>query len=165
MRLIKLGVISVVVMFVVIYLLSLLIPSHSIVSRAITIDVPMDSVKIKLNDLRQWESWNALLRDSSLGKINFQEKSVQSGRMNIELVSADSGLIKTRWKRGGQDAVVSTHSLTQAGNATIVQWYFDFKLKWYPWEKFGSIVFDNEIGPPMEASLEQLKKLCEKQTE
>jgi hypothetical protein len=44
----------------------------------------------------------------------------------------------------------------------VLQWYFDIKLRWYPWEKFGSIVFDKQLGPPMEKSLGNLKKLLEK---
>jgi hypothetical protein len=39
-----------------------------------------------------------------------------------------------------------------------VQWYFDFEVNWYPWEKFGSILFDRQLGPSMERSLETLKK-------
>jgi hypothetical protein len=35
-------------------------------------------------------------------------------------------------------------------------------LNWTPWEKFGSITFDKQFGTPMEASLNNLKKLMEK---
>jgi hypothetical protein len=34
-------------------------------------------------------------------------------------------------------------------------------LKWYPWEKFASIIFDRQLGPYMERSLGNLKKLAE----
>jgi hypothetical protein len=47
-------------------------------------------------------------------------------------------------------------------DTTVVQWYFDFRLKWYPWEKFGSIVFDQQLGPSMESSLENLRINFEK---
>lgn len=49
----------------------------------------------------------------------------------------------------------------ESASITVVQWYFDIKLKWYPWEKFGSIIFDKQFGPPMERSLNNLKKLVE----
>jgi hypothetical protein len=42
-----------------------------------------------------------------------------------------------------------------------VQWYFDFYLKWEPWEKFSSIVYDKQLGPVMEESLIKLKTLTE----
>ncbi len=61
MRLIKLAIISFVAIFLVVFLLSLLIPSHVRVSRAINIDAPVDSVMPQLADIRNWKSWNAML--------------------------------------------------------------------------------------------------------
>lgn len=162
MRLVKLALISAVGLFVVIWLLSLLIPSHSIVSRAVTINAPIDSVRQQIRDMRHWEQWNALLKDSSLGKIKFQADVVQANNMTITLLNANDTTIVTSWKRTGQEPVTGTFSLNAVENATVLQWYFDFHLKWYPWEKFGSIVFDKELGPPMEASLDQLKKISQK---
>lgn len=162
MRLVKLGLISGVVLFLLIFLLSLLIPSHSLVSRAITIHAPADSVKARLMDLRQWEQWNALLKDTALGNVEFASETIGTAHMKIRLLSVDSASVKTEWKREGQEPVISTMTITPSGDATVLQWYFDFHLNWYPWEKFGSIVFDKELGPPMEASLDQLKKVSEK---
>jgi len=42
-----------------------------------------------------------------------------------------------------------------------VQWYFDFHLDWYPWQKFQSIIYDKQLGIPMENSLQQLKQIVE----
>lgn len=52
--------------------------------------------------------------------------------------------------------------LIPAGSVTVVQWYFDFTFKWYPWEKFSSIIYDKQLGPQMEQSLLNLKRLLEK---
>jgi len=43
-----------------------------------------------------------------------------------------------------------------------VQWQFEQKLKWYPWEKFASLMSDKIMGPMMEANLDELRKLVEK---
>jgi len=162
MRVVKLGLISLVGLFLVIFLLSLLIPSTMRVSRAITIDAPIDTVHTYVKDMRQWELWNALLKNENLHSVVFDQSSISSDEMKVIMLPPDSTGIRTSWERVGQDKIQSGVSITQAANSTIVQWYFDFKVKWYPWEKFGSIVFDKELGPPMEQSLEQLKKLCEK---
>ncbi len=162
MRLVKLGLISLVGLFLVIFLLSLLIPSTMRVSRAITIDAPVDSVNTYVKDMRQWVLWNALLKNENLHAIQIDSSSFSSNEMKIIMLPPDSTVIRTSWERVGQDKIQSGVSITQASNSTIVQWYFDFKVKWYPWEKFGSIVFDKELGPPMEQSLDQLKKICEK---
>jgi len=38
----------------------------------------------------------------------------------------------------------------------------DFHLKWYPWEKFSSMLLENRYGPMMEQGLAKLKKVVEK---
>lgn len=163
MRLVKLGVISIVGLFLVIFLLSLLIPSRMRVSRAITINAPVDTVLFYIKDMRQWQWWNGLLKNEKLTEVKYEIGSFTSAEMKVYMLSSDStGLFRTNWERKGQTPVESGISITHAGNAEIVQWYFDFTVKWYPWEKFGSIVFDKELGPPMENSLDQLKKIVEK---
>jgi len=42
-----------------------------------------------------------------------------------------------------------------------VQWWMDFKLRWYPWEKFSSLFFENIYGAQMEKGLDNLKRLAE----
>jgi hypothetical protein len=37
----------------------------------------------------------------------------------------------------------------------------DFKLKWYPWEKFKSLFYENFYGVQMEQGLSNLKELSE----
>jgi hypothetical protein len=37
----------------------------------------------------------------------------------------------------------------------------DFRLRWYPWEKFSSLLFEKQYGTQMEAGLESLKQLAE----
>lgn len=161
MRFVKLALISIVGLFVVIFLLSLLLPSRAIVSRAITINRPYDSVLAKLQDMREWEKWNLLLCDSSLSNKKFESNSFSATEMSVEITGQDEAGIKTLWKRKGQDPVASGLGVTAASSQTIVQWYFDINVGWYPWEKFGSIIFDKQLGPPMEKSLDELKKLCE----
>ncbi|HEU4861369.1 MAG TPA: hypothetical protein VFT15_16100, partial [Chitinophagaceae bacterium] len=47
------------------------------------------------------------------------------------------------------------------GDSSTLQWYMDFKLRWYPWEKFKSLFFENIYGFQMERGLENLKQLSE----
>ena len=163
MRLVKLGIISVVGLFLVIFLLSLLLPSSMRVSRAITINAPVDSVLKYIGDLRQWPYWNAFVSKEKLNNGIFSDTSFSSSEIKISIKKpVQPGRIETSWQRTGQDALNSEIGFLQTDRGIIVQWYFDFTVKWYPWEKFGSIVFDKELGPPMENSLEQLKKITEK---
>ena len=158
MRLIKLGLISLVGLSIVILLMSLLIPSTARVSRAITIEAPIDSVYYRVQELDQWERWNMLVQHEQQTNLNYSKGSIVSNEMEVRFLSADSGAIYTEWKQKGQEPVHSAFTITASGGATVLQWYFDFKVKWYPWEKFGSIIFDRQMGPPMERSLDKLRK-------
>ena len=47
-------------------------------------------------------------------------------------------------------------------NSFTVQWFMDFHLHWYPWEKFSSLLLEKRYGLMMEQGLEKLKILLEK---
>ena len=52
--------------------------------------------------------------------------------------------------------------ISHAGSdSTTLQWYMDFHLRWYPWEKFASLLFEQSYGPKMEQGLGNLKKILE----
>ncbi|WP_315816625.1 SRPBCC family protein [Paraflavitalea speifideaquila] len=160
MRFVKLGLISIVGLFLVIFLMSLLIPSHVRISRAINISAPADSVKYYLSNLRQWEQWNTLIKTAENTNPRYSQNGFTSDGLQVLLIGAKSDTITTAWrmeKEAGRE-IGSGFTLHTADNTTVVQWYFDFYLKWYPWEKFGSIIFDKQLGPPMEQSLGNSKK-------
>jgi hypothetical protein len=162
MRLIKLALISVVVLSLLILGMSLLIPSHVRISRAINITAPKDSLVQQLSDLRNWKQWNQLISSPDITNQQYAATHISSDQVQVELLSARADTIQTQWRQQGGKEIASGFTLHAQENTAVVQWYFDFKLKWYPWEKFGSIIFDKQLGPPMEYSLATLKKLLEK---
>jgi len=40
----------------------------------------------------------------------------------------------------------------------------EYKLKWYPWERFYGIFMDHIIGPAFDKGLEELKTYTEEKT-
>ena len=48
-------------------------------------------------------------------------------------------------------------------NKAIVQWQFVEQLKWYPWQRLGSMMNEAVMGSQLETNLANLKKLCEPQ--
>ncbi|MFM7839980.1 MAG: hypothetical protein ACKO6K_10455, partial [Chitinophagaceae bacterium] len=73
---------------------------------------------------------------------------------------ADSLVI--HWEFKGQPTIPGALYITRSGSSSsVLQWYFNFTVRWYPWEKFGSIIYDQQIGPAMERSLNNLKRQCE----
>ncbi|HMF70408.1 MAG TPA: hypothetical protein VK616_02980 [Flavitalea sp.] len=164
MRLIKLGIISLIVFSIIIFVFSLFIPSHVRISRAINIAVPKSTLSVYIADIRNWRDWNAIVneQDSSTGK--FEKISYTGNKLSIKLLSSTVDSVRTIWKQGDSDPVISGFNLVQSlSDTTVAQWYFDFRLNWYPWEKFGSIIFDQQLGPSMEKSLNNLKSTLENQ--
>ena len=46
-------------------------------------------------------------------------------------------------------------------DSATLQWYIDFNLRWYPWEKFASLLFEKSYGVQMELGLSNIKKIVE----
>jgi hypothetical protein len=70
--------------------------------------------------------------------------------------------MRIAWKKQSGRITESGFTWYKIGNVTVVQWYFDFHLHWYPWEKFSSLLLESQVGAPMERSLDKLKKLAER---
>lgn len=161
MRLLKLFFLSILIFGLLILALSLLFPSSVRISRAINIGASKEHVQHQLSDLEQWKSWNVMLTQEDLTNVSAADSFFSSDQMKVTLVSATPDSVLTSWTRNKNQTIKSGFTLMTAADSTIVQWYFDFKLKWYPWEKFGSIIFDKQLGPSMESSLTNFKKFME----
>ena len=161
MRVLKLFFISILIFGLLILAFSLLFPSSVRISRAINIGAPKEKIQQGLGNLQQWQYWNEMTAKEELTNKKFTDSLFSSDQMRIRLVSASPDAVLTSWKRNKSEPVNSGFQVIAAGDSTVVQWYFDFKLKWYPWEKFGSIIFDKQLGPPMQNSLLNLKKFME----
>ena len=114
--------------------------------------------------MNTWAEWNEMIisQDSNKGKFDKSGYTSPTLKVKIDKVTPDS--IITSWQYRSSDPIRSGFYLVQSlSDTTVAQWYFDFHLDWYPWEKFGSIIFDQELGPPMEKSLLDLKNTLEKQ--
>lgn len=161
MRFIKLAIISAVILFIVTYLFSLIIPSQVRVSRAINISAPKDSLQAAVADLQQWKNWNELVNSADLTNKQYTDREFSSDQLTVTKQSLAGDSLLTSWQQKNARMLSSGFVWLGEDEQLVLQWYFDIKLRWYPWEKFGSIVFDKQLGPSMEKSLGNLKKLLE----
>lgn len=159
MRLIKLGLISFIVLFIIVFLISSLIPSHVRISRAVNISAEKNQVMDHLQDLSRWHEWNEPVKNAGALEYRAGEKKLAGEKLEISLVRTTSDSVFTVWRNHHGKEIAGVFSLQQGGKVTVVQFYFDFNQRWYPWEKFASINFDSQWGPAMEKSLENLKKI------
>ena len=160
MKFIKLGLISLLLIAILLFFISALLPSEVRISRAINIEAPTDSISSYLGNLERWKDWNIFVSDTILHNAEFYHDSIVSSNLRVVQIKQTDSLLHTIWYRG-RHVIPNGFTLQQSGGFTVVQWYFDFELRWYPWEKFASIIFDKQFGPPMERSLELMKKKLE----
>lgn len=163
MRLLKLAFISIIILFILASLLGLLLPSHVLVSRAVNINRTRDTIMQYMNDIHQWRTWMEGMEDSSVSIISPRQAKLGNSQVAIHTVT-DSTVISL-WT--GRNGSAQTATMYLIGNhtqpVTVVQWQFEQELKWYPWERLGSIMNDKILGTMMEKNLNRLKTALEKQ--
>lgn len=165
MRILKLGLISFFLLFLLITAISLLLPSTVHISRAIDISAPVDSVYANINDLGKWKRWFANY-DSSSVTLSHNTSGVGAtftiNKTTVSIVASNDTTIKTVWKGGNKILEGDFNVIKQVGSSQVtVQWHFIQRVQWYPWEKFALIISNKSIGSVMERSLDNLKKISE----
>jgi uncharacterized membrane protein len=163
MQVIKLALISIVALFLVLCFFSLMMPSTVIVSRAVDINAPADSIKFYVSDLNQWVLWVKGMQSKAVTIKSAKEADLGTQLLTIQAVT-DTTVVSI-WESKKASSQESTIRFIPAPerSITIVQWQFVQKLHWYPWEKFGSFMNDKILGPMMEENLQNLKQLSEHQ--
>jgi Polyketide cyclase / dehydrase and lipid transport len=168
MRIVKLFLISAIVLFATTTFVFILFPSHIRISRVININSSREKIAAAISDLKTWEQWNHFISRSELTHKSISSPSfgknafLVSDQFKVAIIQSMPDTVKTYWEhgnRGGFEGVF--HLVPNHPGNTTVQWYFDFSFKWYPWEKLGSMFYDKQIGPVMEESLLNLKRLVE----
>ena len=163
MRVIKLALLSFFFLFILITLISLFNPSTVRISMAVNVFADPSQVLVPVRNLQQWTQWYPGLKTLPPGKIQFSNESgkpvmtipgstVIINKANDQQVLAD--LVGSKGKKimNGFNAI--THNQT---DSVTLQWYMDFDLKWYPWEKFGSMLYEKMYGATMEQGLSNLE--------
>jgi hypothetical protein len=166
MKFLRLVIISLIFFSLIITGISLFIPSHVTISRAVQINNSREAVMEVLSDPAQWRDWypsahsadlyyeNGTIRGLILDDVKKRYIVVNEVKQN-EVVAAYV-LANRRVKTGWQVAPPVGYG------PVTVQWYMDFHLRWYPWEKFSSFMFERVYGPQIQQGLDNLKSLLEK---
>jgi hypothetical protein len=161
MKLIRLVFFSVLSLFAIASFIGILLPANVLVSRAVDVMAPGDSVRPHLVDIHQWKSWMDGMQQASV-TIESPLKADLAGTKVALTNITDSSVVST-WLSPKRSLQTSTIRIikTQSDKQVIVQWQFEQKLSWYPWERFGSMMNDKILGTMMEKNLQNLKTLSE----
>ena len=168
MKVIKLAILSVIFLFAVILVISLFIPSHIRISRAVNLRPSADSIFNKINDLNSWKEWYPGFDTVILEPVAEKDHRLIAARIQqtttVTIITDKKDEVQAEFKSGRKEPVTGGWKMlayNQSDSLTL-QWYFDFKVKWYPWEKFFSLAYDKMYGTQMEAGLTNLKKIADR---
>ena len=166
MRFLRLIIISLLFFSLIITGISLFIPSHVTISRAVHVNNSREAAMDELSDPARWKDWypaahsadlyyeNGTVKGLILDDIKKRYIVISDVKQN-EVIAAyvlPSRKVKTGWQI----------AQSVGNNIVTIQWYMQFHLRWYPWEKFSSFMFERVYGPQLQQGLDSLKALLER---
>ena len=162
MRLIKLAGLSFIFLFLLITGISLFIPSKVRISKAVNMEANIDSLYQEVSNISNWRNWHPALKDLSANEFIILDDGSMKVRSDVmKITQRNKEEIIAEFKNvAGRPLISGMKLITYPDiDSLTVQWYMDFNLRWYPWEKFRSLFYENIYGIQMEQGLSNLKQL------
>src|SRR5690606_16568292 len=129
--------------------------------RMVSIAPGSDSVLNKVRDLAQWHSWYPGLEQVQLQNMGRQEGRVVSATaegIRLQIKESTDSAVVVIMQRNDRPVISGWQLNTDYRNDSLaLQGYMDFHLKWYPWEKFSSLMLDKSYGDRIVEGLNNLK--------
>jgi hypothetical protein len=174
MRLIKMFLFVIVGLFAVITVIGLFIPSSVKISRGIIVSADSSKVYNELSDVKNWNKWLPWITADSGAIVQLSATTNSPGSFfrwkGVKINSAGTITIQS----SKPNEILLLHELKDMNKAeggfrmrsvspveTEMLWYMEYKLKWYPWERFFGIFTDRIIGSAFDKGLEQFKNYIE----
>ena len=128
MKYVKFLVLNIIVFGVLFTLISLLFPSVIQTSKTINIGGGENKILSSLFDATSWKKWNMFSQTDSLTNAT---------------VITDSSIVVTKWEYNrGRKLQCEIAVYKSTTDSIPVSFTITEKLKWYPWEKFSSLLLE-----------------------
>ena len=161
MKLIKLAVISALFLSVLVTAISFLFPSTVIVSRAIEVKATPEKIGFYTADLNQWNAW---MSDWKQNQVRLQNDTAFIGTQIIHFESKTDSSVNYQWVATGQAPyIVKIEWFPLEKGNYVIHWTFEQHVRWYPWEKFQTLLNEKLLGTKMETELQNLQGVINQQ--
>lgn len=118
----------------------------------------------QLSDPAKWRDWYP---GAGSSKYYYQNDTIKGLILNE---SKKQSIIKTGETDDevtavylmGDKKILTGWQIVSSNNSVTVLWYIDFHLRWYPWEKFTSFLFEKVYDPQLQEGLDNLKTFLER---
>lgn len=130
-----------------------MIPSQIRISKAVNLPNRKTQILPLLTEQDQWAKWHPA--------FNTPAGRDQVKAISFRRVSSTDSLVLWEMKAPGKPAVMNGFQLHTfpGADSMALQWYMDFNLPWYPWEKFGSLFYESTYGRMMQEGLTTIKAI------
>ena len=161
MRFIKLILISAVILSLLVTGISLLFPSTVIASRAIEVNTSSDKIAYFTSDLNHWKEW---MSDWKENKVRMENNTAYIGTQTVRLLSKNNHSVQYQWVATGQAPyIVKIEWFPLEKGNYVIHWTFEQHVRWYPWEKFQTLLNEKLLGTKMETELQNLQGVINQQ--
>lgn len=158
--------------FVIIFLVSLLLPSNVTILKYVEVNAPLQKVESQVINFDNWKSWYPAFKDENITVIkNATQKNVISSvtlkdtngkSINLNLVDTSGHMIDIQLETSSSTKVNYQFVLIQKVNdQTQLTWNININLGWMPWKKIQGIFMDKFSGQQYQIALDNLKKAAE----
>jgi len=155
MRFIKFIILSIVILSLLVTGISLLFPSTVIASRAIEMKTDPQKITYFVADLNHWSLW---MSDWKENKVVLENNTAHIGTQTVQFLSKTDHSVNYQWIATGQSPYLVQFEWTLLKDSSyVIHWSFEQKVKWYPWEKFQTLLNDKVLGAKMELELQNLQ--------
>lgn len=161
MRFIKLGFISVIILFIIALLMGLLLPSKVVVSRATDISGSADSIKPYIANLNNWYQWLPF-QDTAL-QVKTENGILLLGKTKVQALANNDTSFVTKWSSGTNNMIATFTIISHNSNLHTLHWQMVENVGWLPWQRLGTMMNDKILGPSMEQGLTNIKNKVEQQ--
>ena len=133
-----------------------MIPEHIRVSKAINIHSSKEVLFDLIRNQEKWPQWHPAFMPGN--------KMKDLPEIKITKLTENDSSILFKFSQGNKIPVLNGWQVYRLSSDSLtLQWYMDFHIKWYPWQKFGSMFYENTYGVMMQEGLSNIKKIVEGQ--
>ncbi len=131
-----------------------MIPGEVRISKAINLHASKDSIFALIANRPRWVQWHPAFVPNG-PKMSFIP-------IKSSIVVENDSVIVMKLSQGSKAAVTNGWQIYRASaDSLTLQWYMDFHSGWMPWQKLGSLFYENTYGVLMEQGLVNIKKIVQ----
>ncbi|MFI5218582.1 MAG: GyrI-like domain-containing protein [Bacteroidia bacterium] len=174
MKILKKLLIGIVVLFAVLFIISLFLPSKVHVERSLTMNAPVETVFNQVNTLKNWNNWSPWYKLDTAMKMTYEgpasgvgasysweseNSQVGKGKLTIS-ESVPNSLVVTNLEFNGEMGAIGGYKFEPGDSGVKVTWYFDAEMNGM-FHKYMGLIMSGAMNKVFDQGLNDMKTVAE----